>query len=243
VGTLARIASVKQHTMAYQSTPSEIRNNRIKVLGKEFGPLYDSIYNEFVWLSIKWEEYKELYGKKESRIGILNQAAPHFFYMIEQVLWENILLGLCKLTDPPKMRNKKNATSRAIVNFIDNDVLKKNIELKINELMESTEFCRDWRNRNIAHKDLLLATDKNATPLQIANRKKLNIAFSIFQEIINLIEEYYFKSTTIFDMINIHTGSVSLLYVLDEGIESRKHRMERIKSGDFDDSDIRRRSL
>lgn len=218
-------------------TLDDERNKRIETLGKEFGSLYDSIYNEFVWLSFKWVDYKELFAKKKSRIVILNETAPFFFFTIQKILWENILLGICILSDPPKTGGKKNATIKALPDFINDEILRKNVHLKTKKLMEATEFCRDWRNRYISHKDYHLATDENAKPLKKATTEKLNNAFTLFQEFINLFQNHYFGTYTDFDVTVHYKDAISLLYVLAEGIGSRKQRKDRIKSGNYSDSD------
>jgi hypothetical protein len=229
--------------MGSSKTSVEVRNERIETLGKEFGLLYDSIYNEFLWLSIKWLEYIELYGTKKSRIDILNSAAPSFFYTIQKILWENILLGICKLTDHSKSRGKKNVSVNSLLDFIDDEILKNNVKVKTNELMEATIFCRDWRNRYISHTDYFLTTDENAKPLEVASKEKMNLVFTLFQELINIFQNHYFNVTTAFDMVENRKGAISLLYVLDEGIESRKIREDRIRSGIYSESDLRRKSI
>ena len=57
---------------------------------------------------MKWEEYLELFGKTSSRIHLLNQSAPVFFKIVQDSLWENIILHLARLTDPPKSAGKNN---------------------------------------------------------------------------------------------------------------------------------------
>jgi hypothetical protein len=229
--------------MGSHKTSDEVRHERIETLGKEFGLLYDSIYNEFLLLSLKWIEYLELYGKKESRIDILNLAAPSFFYIVQKILWENILLGICKLTDPSKTLGKKNASVKSLPDFIADKILKSNVTGKINDLMEATEFCRDWRNRYITHTDYLLTIDENAKPLEVANKEKLVVVFTLFQELINIFQNHYFNVTTEFGMLENRKGANALLYILDEGIESRRLREERIKSGHYSESDLRRKSI
>ena len=96
-----RTYAIKHFNMGDIKTSEELKEERIRVLGKEFGTFYDSMYNDYLWLYSEWKEYKELYGTKRSRIELLNKAAPYFFFVVQRVLFENILLGICKLTDPP----------------------------------------------------------------------------------------------------------------------------------------------
>jgi len=43
----------------------------------------------------------------------------------------------------------------------------------LQECLTKSEFARDWRNRRIAHNDLVLATQMNATPLAPASRQNV----------------------------------------------------------------------
>lgn len=79
----------------------QVRDEMVEKLGHDFGRLLNSLYNEISWLTFKWIEFRELYGTKESRFDIMNKTAPIFFSTIQKVLWENLLLGVARITDPP----------------------------------------------------------------------------------------------------------------------------------------------
>jgi hypothetical protein len=229
--------------MGSSKSSEEIKQEIIAILGKEVGSLYDSIYTGFLEVSFKWVEYKELFGTKESRLKILNDAAPFFFYIVQQILWENILLGICRLTDPPKTAGKKNASINALSEFISNAEFGKSVSLKVDAIMDATEFCRDWRNRFISHSDYDLATDELAKPLENASRAKVEVVLTLFGEYLNLYQNHYFNVTTVFSMIESRRSALSLLAVLDEGLESKKNRLERIRSGTYSEADLRKKEL
>ena len=64
--------------------------------------------NLHAYIEIKWAEYKELFGTSPRRIELLNSAAGLFFRILQDTLWEDALLHLCRLTDPAKMHGKEN---------------------------------------------------------------------------------------------------------------------------------------
>ncbi|WP_408068516.1 AbiU2 domain-containing protein [Vineibacter terrae] len=59
-----------------------------------------------LWLHVKWEEYVELYGKRQSRVDLLNEAAPLFFRIVQDALWADTLLHIARLTDEPNSYDK-----------------------------------------------------------------------------------------------------------------------------------------
>lgn len=92
--------------MGYK-TAEEIKNEMIEKLGTDFGLLLNSLYNEITWLTFRWIEFVELYGTKETRLELMNKSAPFLFFTIQKVLWENLLLGISRITDPPKSMEKE----------------------------------------------------------------------------------------------------------------------------------------
>lgn len=93
--------------MAEEHGPDEVKQRYVTSMGKELGQLFHLLWNECVWLHWKWSEYATLYGSKSERVDLLNQAAPAFFKIVQDAMWEDILLHICRLTDPPKSRRGK----------------------------------------------------------------------------------------------------------------------------------------
>jgi hypothetical protein len=78
--------------MPTSNTPEEVRQQHLDLMGEEIGSLYHALWNELAWLYAKWGEYVEMFGTKSSRIELVNQAAGHFFRVVQDSLWEDALL-------------------------------------------------------------------------------------------------------------------------------------------------------
>ncbi len=218
-------------------TAEEIKNDMIQKLGTDFGSLFNSLYNEITWLTFRWIEFVELYGTKETRLELMNRSAPFLFFTIQKVLWENLLLGISRITDPPISMGKRNMTLTAIPTFLTDDNFKKEIENDLKELMVESMFCRDWRNRWIAHLDYELATDRdNAKPLETGTRKKLKIAIKRIHSIYNKVEFEYLETTTGFEYLKSDRGAISLLYRIEDGLRFDKEVHERKLRGEWIDN-------
>lgn len=50
----------------------EVQKQHLDILGPDLGPVYHSLYNDCVWLHVKWRQYVELYGIKHA----IQAAAP-----------------------------------------------------------------------------------------------------------------------------------------------------------------------
>ena len=209
-------------------------------MGEDLGLLYDSLYNEIVWIKLKWIEFKELFGIKESRIELMNKTAPFFFYMIQNVLWENLLLGIARITDPKATSGKKNITINALSDYITDIEFKTTLDNLINEIMSESDFCRDWRNRHISHNDYKLSIDnQNAEPLKLASRLKFKTVLQKVDELVQLFEFKYFNSHTGFQYMTSDRGAINLLYIMESGLRYNTDQREKRKLGEpLDDNKL-----
>ncbi len=224
--------------MGTNQTAEEIKKEQITKMGLELGSLYNLLYNETIWLHYKWVEYRELFGTKDSRIKLLNDTAPFFFFIIQRTLWENLILGIARITDPPKTFNKRNITIQAIPEFIEEQNLKEKLELKIKIIIEKTSFCRDWRNRRITHYDYELNINENAKPLEKASRELLKESLKLILEFINILHKHYFDSKLYLEKINSSRGAFALLHTLNDGLHEKQNYYDRLTSGNLKDYDI-----
>jgi len=217
--------------------------NHINHMGETLGTYYNSLWNEVTWLFSKWSEYDELFGKKPSRIDLLNDAAPTFFYIVQDCLFKDIILHIARLTDPSKSGRKENLSIRGLPSLISSDNLKIEVKELIDEALKKAKFIRDWRNRTLAHKDLRLSMADEAVPLQPASRKKVKDVLESLSSIMNVIAKEYMDTTIIFDGLGKIRGAEALLFIIDDGIKAGKRRRERITSKNFTDDDIKIRNL
>lgn len=230
--------------MARELTSEESKQESIRIMGENLGELYHHLWQELVWLYSKWLEFVELFATKSSRIDLLNETSPYFFRIVEDVLWENITLGIARLTDLPQSFNKDNLTICKIPEYITDIDFKNKITEAINNAKTATSFCRDWRNRRFAHLDYLLSTNKETKQLELATREKTKNALSSIANVLNLLSYKYSNSTTAYDFAGGTPGNVnSLLYYLHYGLKSEKEKTERMSNckelpDDFDHPDI-----
>lgn len=228
--------------MAHSSTAEEIKLKNIKKMGESLGEIYSQLWQEVTWLHFKWEEYVEIYGTKPSRIDLINNIAPHFFYIVEKSLWETILLHITRLTDPATSMNRKDKMNLTIqqLEFLvkDEQFKKKELSNKIKDAVENSQFCRDWRNRHIAHSDLELSLNRSSKPLKKASRKLVIDAIKSIDNVLNAVSSFYDNSTTAFDIGSSFNGAGNLLYYLNFGMKKHEEKEKRIKDGNYTDEDF-----
>src|SRR5665213_2492774 len=162
----------------------EVKKDFVASMGEQLGPIFHALWQEVAALHEKWGEFVALYGTKESRVRLMNEAAPAFFGIVQTIFWENILLHIARLTDPPGSSRRANLTIRQFDRLVD-DTLK--IETLTARALQVSEFCRDWRNRHIAHCDRDLALNDDAEPFSEASRLKVGHALAAIVDVLNAI--------------------------------------------------------
>jgi hypothetical protein len=224
-------------------TTDEAKANYIAVMGEPLGSLFHSLWQEVAWLFRKWDNYVELFGSKPSRVDLLNEAAPGFFSIVQDTLWEGILLHIARLTDPPNSAGKANLTTQRLHGLVGDAAVAGGIKALTDKAITAATFCRDWRNRRIAHSDLSLAVDPHPTPLEPASREKVKIALNALVDVLNAVSQHYMDTSNVFDLPGYHGDAGSLLYVLDDGVRAEAERRDRLKRSEVRDDDFRRRDL
>ncbi|MBJ7407642.1 MAG: hypothetical protein JHD07_31865 [Bradyrhizobium sp.] len=218
--------------MADQSAP-EARQQAINAMGEPLGTQYAELWQELAQLNITWSEFIELYGTKKSRIELMNRSAGHFFRMVQDSLWEGLMMHIARLTDRPVVQGRTNLTLHNLPALIPDATLKSKIEALCLEATDKTRFARDWRNRHIAHRDLDLALGTTAKPLPAVEIKQVNDALDCFTEILNGVAGPYLDSTTSFrHSVRLHVA-IELLYLIDAGHTLQAEHRKRLQAGDF----------
>ena len=90
--------------------------------------LYEILKEEVRWLNSKWKIFCQLFAFSEERIKFLAKMVPNFFGIAQQVLRDDILLSICRLTDPPRYREKERLSFKSFIEklkeFINSDLYK-----------------------------------------------------------------------------------------------------------------------
>jgi hypothetical protein len=215
-------------------TAEEVKKAKIAKMGEPLGALYSALWQAVATIHFHWNEYVELFGAKPERVDLLNRAAPAFFRMLQDELWENSLLHLARLTDPANSQGKEdrsNLTIQALLALITDAKLKDEVSKLTAEAIKHTEFCRDWRNRHIAHRDLKLALEQPTTPLAEGSRAQVKVALKAISDVLNALDGHHFQSETRFDLGGPLGGAISLLYVLDDGLRAEEAEQKRLEAG------------
>lgn len=217
--------------MSHQ-TAEEVKANHIQSMGPELGEIFYFLKQEIFRLFVQWNEYVEAFGTNEKRIQLLNKAAGGFAKSVQDALWSDVLLGLTRVTDPAKTMGKENLSIAQLSTHVSSELFEE-VSSLTEDAIKKTAFARDWRNRFLAHRDLLHARDRTARPLKSASRNSVREALDAVVAVMNSVEYHFENSRTIYCEARNQNDVVGLLYVLDDGFLFEEQRKSRVRSGDW----------
>lgn len=126
----------------------------------------------------RWEVWKQLFvpdpdvpNDAIQRMELMNSIAPALFAMLHQVLFADVILCLCKLTDPKDSRvrggTRDNLTIKAARHWAANRPTsrqQKGIDRRLAALDKTIKPFKTWRDRFVAHDDHLTALGLASLP-------------------------------------------------------------------------------
>ena len=151
-----------------------------------------SFCKQCVWARIVYDKYVTLYEKGNRRLDLLEEVANHFFYDLQAILIEYILLQITKITDPAKTLGKHdNLTTNYLVNELPwPDNIRTQLEDLSASLNSFREYVVDARRKIIAHSDLKAFIDNDVLGSFPEGEEKL--FWDNLKKFVDIIHDYYF---------------------------------------------------
>ena len=145
-------------------------------LGAEFGAVFNGLRNDWATGLVRFNEFRELFSKAQ-QVELLNSiSGGGFIRDIQRILWDDLMLRVCRLTDPIQTAGKDNLTVKRLPDFCEEPELREEVQIRAKAAFEAARFARDWRNRRISHADLARAIEPNAEPLAPASLGQIEAA-------------------------------------------------------------------
>lgn len=201
-------------------TSEEVRNEYLQSMGFELGMHFFELYRKLVELHVVWQQYRQLFGKDDETIRLLNRTAGLFFKIVQDELWDSVLLGISRMTDPPATGKNKNLTVLSLPPLIENDALKNEVEKLCEAARTQAKFAREHRNKRIAHQDHDYLTDRSSNPLSGVSRALVEDMLDSLRNVLNRLDLHFRDSTVMYQNFVDESGALVLV--------NKLRRMERL---------------
>lgn len=201
----------------------------------EISAVYDEFRSEVTWLHGRWICYRQLFAHSPKRIDLLNEAASTFFFILQDVLLDDIQVSLSKLTDPARTGKHENLSleqlqERLVANAEPALVLTCRSSLDL--LHRQCAPFRTHRHKKLAHLDLQVALRTPATPLPDVSRQMIEDALLTLRTYLNAIERHFNDSEWGYEHFIMASDGDALVATLRAGLRYEELVQERKLSYD-----------
>ena len=199
----------------------ELRQAYMDAMGIELGLRFHELERSFVHLQVLWLQYRALYAE-EDNVALLNRTAGLAFMLIQDEVWDGVMLRIARLTDPVQQRGNDNLTLFSMPPLIPDADLKTEVMAACKDAKTKADSIRVHRNKRLAHLDLRYALDQSE-PLSGVSRADIELVLTSMREVFNLVHGHYRQSETHYEGFVDHSGA----RVLVETLRERERLVER----------------
>jgi hypothetical protein len=201
----------------------EIRAEYISSMGEELGASFYELYRKLVELHVLWQQYRQLFGDDAETVHLLNRTAGLFFKIVQDELWDSVLLGVSRMTDPPATGKNKNLTIQSLPPLITDLALRAEVRSLCDKAVDSAEFAREHRNKRIAHQDHNYLSNRGSDPLSGISRALVEQMLAALRAVLNRLELHFRDSTVMYEDFVDESGARLLVHKL--------RKLERLQDG------------
>lgn len=191
----------------------EVRSEYISSMGQELGASFYELYRKLVELHVLWQQYRQLFGGDPDTVHLLNRTSGLFFKIVQDELWDSVLLGVSRMTDPPTT-GKKNLTIQSLPPLISDTGLQGEVQNLCDKALVAAEFAREHRNKRIAHQDHDYLSNRSSDPLSGISRKLIEEMLAALRAVLNRLDLHFRDSTVMYEDFVDESGARVLVHKL-----------------------------
>jgi hypothetical protein len=201
----------------------ELRAHYISAMTRPLGELFHHLMQEMARLHLKWNELLTLFGQTQGRVAMLNRAAPGFFHLVQDSWWDNLLLGISRITD-----DRTDVVTVIRLPKLVKVAIRADVTARVNAVIAATGFARDHRNRMIAHWNIDLALGNRCTALTPHGKTDLDTAFRTIDDLLHFVDNHYTGSgPTVYEHLDMLGGAASVVDIVERGLRHRDNQFGR----------------
>jgi hypothetical protein len=124
--------------------------------------LLDEIEQDVFRLNHVWETFQYLFAKEKKHVDVMNAVSGGFFVMVRQLLFDDAILRVSKLTDRAGNLHQENVSLARLLQATDWETTDtrrwQHYRSRLAAVEAACKPCRDHRNKRVSHKALELFT-------------------------------------------------------------------------------------
>jgi hypothetical protein len=177
--------------------------------------VYSPLSEQLVGIHIRWTLYRQLFGTDPARIELLNRFAAVFFGSTQRVMEDELILALCRMSDPAETGRGRNARQNCTIERLVSVVVAEapQTELVLRPLLATIQALRDehleeLRNRSLAHNDFttMQAMWAGQPGPPRPNRAQIESFLAPTRNLMNAVQKHYENAETYYGRFNVPPG-------------------------------------
>lgn len=185
--------------------------------------VFELIKQEMNKVHYRWKLYRQMFGTNSSRIELINRTSSNVFVEFQWLVIDYMVMSLSKLTDRARMSGNDNLSFPLLIELVrksSNENLASKLDQDLSYLQDACKKFRQIRDKRVAHNDLVVALEDNASPLPGVSRADIEAALEHARNILNKIELHYLGSQTLYQelILPLTNDGRSVLIWLQKGL-------------------------
>ena len=200
---------------------SEVQAEYIALMGNDLGSDFWGLHRKLIELHIVWQQYQQLFGTDAATVDLLNRTSSLFFKVVQDEIWDSVLLGISRMTDPAQTHKNKNLTIQSLPPKLVEEPLRTEVQTLCDAAIDCAAFAREHRNKRIAHQDHGYTSDSSSNPLNGISQQSVNKMLAALRAVLNRLNSHFKDSTTFYEDLVDESGARVLAHKL--------HRLEALQ--------------
>lgn len=175
-----------------------------RTISKTLASIFEALDMEITGLHIRLKMYRQLFDRGSSRIELLNDSASNFFVDLHRILVDDIILAICRITDPAQTSGRSNMTLEQL-----ETVARSEGELALTSKLRATLVTihalrkpfLQHRYRRVAHRDMQRFLAPKANPLPNITVPMMITIVESTASCLTVFQEHFNEPVTIRDFI------------------------------------------
>ena len=142
---------------------------------------------------MRLREFLYLFVESQDRVEFLNViTGGSFLYDVQQLLWDDLMMCVSRLTDPPQTSRHKNLAIKQLLQLPEvrrDKQLRCKLTKLVDTAVESAKPCHQYRNKRISHLDLKAHMEAEHTfPVKRASMVEVELALDGIWACLNAVK-------------------------------------------------------
>jgi AbiU2 len=184
---------------------------------------FESLKEDMTVVSLHLKLFQTLYAEEWGNVDLLNDIAPGTFWVLQNALFDSIVMRVARLTDQPKMKKGKNLTLASLIEAVGKDgdtTMAQQLREEYAKVDERVKPIKELRHKVTAHTDL--STRRRVAPMPTVRMEELCRAVKSLGEFLNIFDHGVNGSLTDYTLSIMDGEGEVLLCRLGEAVAYRE---------------------